>query len=48
MGVESFGTCWIRIAETIPGRTQVGCSACQKETNTVVETVSYALDADQV
>ncbi|KAG1043638.1 hypothetical protein G6F46_006681 [Rhizopus delemar] len=25
MGVESFGTCWIRIAETIPGRTQRQC-----------------------
>ncbi|CAO3672428.1 unnamed protein product [Rhizopus stolonifer] len=25
LGVESFGTCWIRIAETIPGRTQRQC-----------------------
>jgi hypothetical protein len=23
MGVNDFGRCWIRIAETIPGRTQV-------------------------
>lgn len=29
MGVESFGTCWIRIAETIPGRTQVRTGGVQ-------------------
>lgn len=25
-GVDKFGRCWIRIAETVPGRTQVGVS----------------------
>lgn len=37
MGVNDFGRCWIRIAETIPGRTQVKYTfLCRKKYNILI------------
>jgi hypothetical protein len=54
MGVNDFGRCWIRIAETIPGRTQVRHNSKRFVKSTAhlyppnTETMPYPLDANQV
>lgn len=58
MGVNDFGRCWIRIAETIPGRTQVKIyksitllslySLPLLTRFLFIEAMSYTLDANKV